>query len=126
MLISSLGYYHLFVNIQSEVHSCISYNYHSAHANEKEVTCGSSKIEVRLDKKFLESKSLRIKTIDQLTMSKNSTNCIPTFDQASQSYRFIIFAPFKMCNTEVLHETEGKLIHFLFQNDVLMASRLDE
>ena len=40
-------------------------------------------------------------------MSKNATNCIPTFDRDQDSYRFIIFAPFQMCNTEVIHQSEG-------------------
>ena len=79
-----------------------------------EVSCGSSKIDIRLDKKYLEEQQWKIRSIDQLTMSKNATNCIPTYDRDQDSYRFIIFAPFQMCNTEVLHQSEGKqfLVYF--------------
>lgn len=73
-----------------------------------EVSCGSSKIDIRLDKKYLEEQQWKIRSIDQLTMSKNATNCIPTYDRDQDSYRFIIFAPFQMCNTEVLHQSEGE------------------
>ena len=73
-----------------------------------EVTCGASKIDVRVNKNYFKEKRMDLRNIDQLTMSKNGTNCIPTYDRNTESYRFIIFAPFTMCNTQVVHETEGK------------------
>ena len=82
----------------------------SAYSMKKdiEVTCGASKIDVRVNKNYFKEKRMDLRNIDQLTMSKNGTNCIPTYDRNTESYRFIIFAPFTMCNTQVVHETEGK------------------
>ena len=79
-----------------------------------EVTCGASKIDVRVNKNYFKEKRMDLRNIDQLTMSKNGTNCIPTYDRNTESYRFIIFAPFTMCNTQVVHETEGTF-KFSFQ-----------
>ena len=81
----------------------------SAYSMKKdiEVTCGASKIDVRVNKNYFKEKRMDLRNIDQLTMSKNGTNCIPTYDRNTESYRFIIFAPFTMCNTQVVHETEG-------------------
>ena len=77
-----------------------------------EVTCGASKIDVRVNKNYFKEKRMDLRNIDQLTMSKNGTNCIPTYDRNTESYRFIIFAPFTMCNTQVVHETEGTPTQF--------------
>ena len=77
-----------------------------------EVTCGASKIDVRVNKNYFKEKRMDLRNIDQLTMSKNGTNCIPTYDRNTESYRFIIFAPFTMCNTQVVHETEGTSSNF--------------
>ena len=80
-----------------------------------EVTCGASKIDVRVNKNYFKEKRMDLRNIDQLTMSKNGTNCIPTYDRNTESYRFIIFAPFTMCNTQVVHETEGKILRIVLR-----------
>lgn len=90
-------------------------------AKEIEVTCGASKIDVRLDRKYLEEQNINVKAVDQLTMSKNSTNCIPTYDRDTQAYRFIIFAPFTACNTQIQHETED----YIYENDIFFKSGAD-
>lgn len=82
--------------------------------NEIDVSCGSSKIDIRLNKKYLEEQQWKIRSVDQLTMSKNATNCIPTFDRDQDSYRFIIFAPFQMCNTQVIHQSED----YVYRNEI--------
>lgn len=88
----------------------------TAYATRKdiEVTCGASKIDVRVNKDYFEQEKMRLRNIEQLTMSKNGTNCIPTYDRDTESYRFIIFAPFTMCNTQVQHDTED----YIYSNSI--------
>jgi hypothetical protein len=89
-----------------------------SQAKEMDVTCGASKIDIKLDKSYLEGQNIHVKQIDQLTMSKNSTNCIPTYDRDTGAYRFIIFAPFNSCNTRVTHETED----YHYENEIYFKS----
>ena len=90
-------------------------------AKDIEVNCGASKIDIKIDKGHLDASNYKINSIDQLTMSRNATNCIPTYDRESGTYRFIIFAPFTMCNTQVKHETED----YIYENDIYYKNAHD-
>jgi len=81
-------------------------------SNDLAVTCGESKIEVRLDKSYLKSKKVPVTDTAQLHMSQNMTSCEPIED--GDSYKFLIFAPFDSCYTRVEHESED----YVYSNEI--------
>lgn len=80
--------------------------------NDIAVECGERKIEVRLDKSYLQEKKVSVSDLAQLHMSENQTSCVPREEE--DSYRFIIFAPFDSCYTRVEHETED----YVYSNEI--------
>lgn len=83
---------------------------------ELEVTCGASKIEIRLDKAYLRKSNIDIRSSQDLHLS-NDTSCIPVEEESS--YRFMVFPPFTGCGTRVQHDTED----YVYSNDIFYSSK---